>query len=232
MKSKLSDLLKKVFLSSIASIVANNTATADGTPAIEHNFGKNKENEFSLSTEKDLSPKLLLKQNSNSEWAVVSHRSHRSHSSHRSHYSSTSGSSSSRSSTTRSSGSNSSGSSTSTTSRPLGISSSGSSSNSSTPARTITPTQSPSNTLGISPTGLNLGDRNLKLGMSGSDVTQLINILIKKGYLKLENGDNQVYGTYTYDETIEATLKKYQLNNGLKNDGVCGSATAYHLLHK
>lgn len=227
MKSKLSDLLKKMFLSSMASIVAHNTIAADRALTIEHNFGNNKEREFSLSTRKDLSPKLLLKQNSSSEWAIISHRSHRSHSSHRSHYSSTSSSSSSRSSNTRSSRS-----STSTTSRPLGINSSSSSSNNSIPARIITPTPPASNHLKISPTELNLGDRNLKLGMSGSDVTQLINILIKKGYLKLENGDPKVYGTYTYDETIEATVKKYQLNNGLKSDGVCGSSTTYHLLHK
>lgn len=224
MKNKLSDLLNKIFLSSIASIITNNTASA--IPVTDDICTKNAERVFSMSTKKDLSPKLLLKQNTGSEWTVVSHRSHRSHSSHRSHYSSTSGSSSSRSTTSRSSGSSSS-----TTSKPLGISTSGSSSGSSNPARVLTPTKS-SNTSGISPTSLKFGDRNLKLGMSGSDVTELINILIKKGYLKLENGDSQVYGTYTYDETIEATVKKYQKDNGLVSDGTCGSATTYHLLKK
>jgi len=68
--------------------------------------------------------------------------------------------------------------------------------------------------------------------MSGSDVTELINILIKKGYLKVESGDSKVYGTYNYDETIEATVKKYQKDNNLISDGTCGPATTYHLLNK
>lgn len=224
MKSKFSDLLNKIFLSSIASIVANNTAAA--VPITDVTYTDNAERVFELSKQKDLSPKLLLKQNTNSEWTVVSHRSHRSHSSHRSHYSSTSGSSSSRPTASRSSGSSSS-----TTSKPLGISSSGSSSSSSTAPRTLTPSK-PSNTIGISPTTLKFGDRNLKLGMSGSDVTELINILIKKGYLKLESGESKVYGTYNYDETIEATVKKYQKDNNLVSDGTCGPATTYHLLNK
>ena len=76
---------------------------------------------------------------------------------------------------------------------------------------------------------MSLGDRNLKLGMSGSDVTQLINILIKKGYLKLENGETTVSGTYTYDETIEAVVKKFQKDNGLDSDGECGPTTTYYL---
>lgn|SRR5690606_22511715 len=226
MKNKLSDLLNKIFLSSIASIVTNSTAAATATPTIDNSYTDNAKRGFSILPKKDLSPKLLLKQNTRSEWTVVSHRSHRSHSSHRSHYSSTSGSSSSRSTTSRSSGSSSS-----TTSKPLGISSSGSSSNSSTAPRTLTPSK-PSNTIGISPTTLRFGDRNLKLGMSGSDVTELINILIKKGYLKVESGDSKVYGTYNYDETIEATVKKYQKDNNLISDGTCGPATTYHLLNK
>ncbi|QQD12721.1 peptidoglycan-binding protein [Sphingobacterium sp. UDSM-2020] len=237
MKNKLSDVLKKLFLSSLAGIAANSTVQA--AAVIDAPGSIYKENEFSIIKEKDLSPKLLLKLNNNSGWSLISHRSHRSHSSHRSHYSgasssSSSGSTSSGSSSSRSSSSTSSTSGSSTT-RPLGFSSSGSSSGSGSSKQTSSSTNknSPTKTIaGLSATALKLGDRNLKRDMSGSDVTELINILLKKGYLLLENGQNQVYGTYTYDETIEATVKKYQKDNNLTGSGNCDASTAYHLLNK
>jgi peptidoglycan hydrolase-like protein with peptidoglycan-binding domain len=117
----------------------------------------------------------------------------------------------------------------------LGFSSSGSSSGSGSSKQSSSSTNknSPTKTIaGLSATALKLGDRNLKRDMSGSDVTELINILLKKGYLLLENGQNQVYGTYTYDETIEATVKKYQKDNNLTVSGNCDASTAYHLLNK
>ena len=161
----------------------------------------------------DLNPKLILKQNKNSELFVMAHRSHRSHSSHRSHYSSTSGSSSrSSSSSSKNSGSSTTNTAKSSTTSNLYISSLSKS------------------TSGISAATLALGDRNLKLGMSGSDVTQLINILLIKGYLKLENGETTVIGAYTYDETIQAVVKKFQKDNGLESDGNCGATTTYYLL--
>ncbi|WP_293924338.1 peptidoglycan-binding protein [Sphingobacterium sp. UBA6320] len=236
MKSKLSDVLKKLFFSSLAGIAANSTVQAEAV--IDATTAKYKENEFSLVKEKDLSPKLLLKLNSNSGWSLISHRSHRSHSSHRSHYSGSTSSSSSysgsTSSSSKASSSNSSNSGSSTT-RPVGFSSSGSSNSSSSSKESSTSrntNSSSKNIAGLSATVLRLGDRNLKRDMSGSDVTELINILIKKGYLRLENGLTQVYGTYTYDETIEATVKKYQKDNNLNGSGNCDASTAYHLLNK
>lgn len=83
--------------------------------------------------------------------------------------------------------------------------------------------------MGISATALKLGARTLKLGMSGTDVTELINIFLKKKYLKLDDGGTQVTGSYPYDETIEATVKQFQLDNGMKADGVCGALTVYYL---
>lgn len=65
--------------------------------------------------------------------------------------------------------------------------------------------------------------------MSGTDVTELINILLKKKYLKLEDDGTSVVGSYTYDETIEATVKQFQVDNGVKADGICGPLTIYHL---
>lgn len=242
MKSKLSDILKKLFLSSLAGIAANSTVQAEVIKELPSSEAK--ENEFFLMKEKDLSPKLLLKLNNNSEWSLVSHRSHRSHSSHRSHYSGSTGSSSygSRSSNYQgsSSGNSSSGSSTGnssgSTTRGLGFSSSGTTSGGSRSFKESTSsgtTNSPSKNLtGLSATALKLGDRNLKRGMSGSDVTELINIFLKKGYLILENGQTRIYGTYTYDETIEATVRKYQKDNNLTAHGNCDATTVYHLLNK
>lgn len=215
MKTNLSSLIKKVFLSSIAGILANNSSAA--APTFDSISPKSEDKEQYRLKLYDLSPKLILKQNKNSELMVMAHRSHRSHSSHRSHYSSTSGSTSrSSSSSSRSSSSNSSSSNNSN------------SSNNSTPSFFYNSNTSKS-TSSISVATLSLGDRNLKLGMSGSDVTQLINILIKKGYLKLENGETTVSGTYTYDETIEAVVKKFQKDNGLDSDGECGPTTTYYL---
>jgi len=235
MAKKLSFLVKKIFLSSLAGIIVNDSSGA-------HN---NNENEilnladqefFSISKDKDLTPKLLLKKN-NTGIIAVSHRSHRSHSSHRSHYSSSSGSSSSRTSrpsSTRPSSSSSTkpSSSSSSNNKPLRLLDNPAVSKSSLPY-TFKPNQTnPSNSADIIPVNIRLGDRNLKRGMSGSDVTELINILIKKGYLKLANEKSQVYGTYQYDETIEAVIKRYQLDNGLTSDGTCGPLTVYHLLNK
>lgn len=226
MKNKLSFLLKRVFLSSIAGVLAKESHGALNT--IKASTSENNvDNTVLFEKSINLQPKLLLKKITNEEWNVMAHRSHRSHSSHRSHYSSSAGSSSS---TSRSSGS-------STSSRSTGTSSS-SNSNTSTSSTTtnINTFKSGSNVAsssttnsGITATALTFGSRILKRGMSGSDVTELINILIKKGYLKLENGETEVTGSYNYDETIEATVKKYQSDNKLAEDGVCGVLTIYYL---
>lgn len=195
MASKLTILLRKVFLGSLAGIAASNTTTAN-TPStiLEPNENENKF-ESILNRKPNLSPKLLLKKTTNDEWAFVSHRSHRSHSSHRSHYSSRGGSNNS------------------------------------------TPSNNSSNS-GISPNynsnsaALQLGARTLKRGMSGTDVTELVNILLRKKYLRLDDGGTYVTGLYTYDETIEGAVKKFQSDNGLTSDGVCGSTTIYYLKNK
>lgn len=214
MKNNLHFILKKIFLSSIAGILTNNSSMEAAEPSsISYVSVKKNNNERSEPKFIDLNPKLILKQNKNSELFVMAHRSHRSHSSHRSHYSSTSGSSSrSSSSSSKNSGSSTTNTAKSSTTSNLYISSLSKS------------------TSGISAATLALGDRNLKLGMSGSDVTQLINILLIKGYLKLENGETTVIGAYTYDETIQAVVKKFQKDNGLESDGNCGATTTYYLL--
>ena len=214
MKSDLSMLLKKVFFTSLAGIMAKEVHGG----AVDISSYRDVDENTTLTIEKvsNLQPKLLLKQNSNEEWSVLAHRSHRSHSSHRSHYSS------STSGTNRSSGSGRSGSSS-------GAGSSGASGSTVWPAPIVSPAKSSQTNSGISATALKLGSRTLKRGMSGTDVTELVNILLKKKYLKLENDETEVTGSLIYDETIEATVEQFQKDNELTADGTCGPLTVFYL---
>jgi hypothetical protein len=237
MNEKLSSLIKKIFLTSVASIGANEGMSKD----IESYNIPFEKSELRVDLKEIIhkKPKLLLTKSLGNSWELIAHRSHRSHSSHRSHYSGSSSSSRSSTSSSRSSGSGTS----SNSSRSLGVTSS--------PSTSYTPpdysnnslqsqlnssqtnnNSSNSNTLSLTPTNLKLGDRTLKKGISGSDVTELINVLLKKGYVKLENGDMEVTGVHTFDETVEAVMKRFQSNNGLTNDGICGPLTIYYLLNR
>jgi murein L,D-transpeptidase YcbB/YkuD len=199
MKNKLSSLLRKIFLGSLAGIAASNTNAANNnTITFNPNEDENKV-ESLLKKTIDLTPKLLLKKNSSNEWFAMAHRSHRSHSSHRSHYSSSSGG---------------------TYTPPSNSGNSG-----------LSPGSGSSNS-GTTTTALRLGSRTLKKGMSGTDVTELINLLLKKQYLTLDGGGTQVTGTYTFDAIVEGAVKKFQKDNGLTADGECGSTTIYYLKNK
>jgi peptidoglycan hydrolase-like protein with peptidoglycan-binding domain len=199
-KNKLADLLRKVFLGSLAGIVTGNSSTANNYTH-DFNLDKGENNlEYRFNKKMDLSPKLLLKIGSDNEWSITSHRSHRSHSSHqshRSHYSSYTGGSDSK------------------TKDNSGI-------------KLNENTESTKTTT----TALKLGSRTLRNGMVGADVTELVNILLKKQYLKLDDGGTQVTGIYTYDDIIESAVRKYQKDNGLTADGICGSTTIYYLKNK
>lgn len=210
MKNNLSSLLRKIFLSSLAGIVSSNIKAANET-IIESSFNEG-ENAIVTSFKGvvDLTPKLILKKNRSNELFTMAHRSHRSHSSHRSHYSSSSGGS--YQPTTNSSSSRGSYQPSSTS----GLYKSSNNSNVS------------SNVVNISRV-LKLGSRTLKKGMSGTDVTELVNILLTKKYLKLDSGGTQVTGIYLYDEIIEGAVKDFQADHGITPDGVCGSTCIYYL---
>lgn len=68
--------------------------------------------------------------------------------------------------------------------------------------------------------------------MTGYDVTELINILIKKQYLKLENDQLEMTGVHLFDEIVENAIKRFQEDNGLTVDGICGQTTIYYLKNK
>ncbi len=209
MTNKLKNLLRKVFLGSLAGIAASNTSSANTNMTVFEPAETDNKFESILNREPDLSPKLVLKKKTNVDWAFMSHRSHRSHQSHRSHYSSQgSGHVSHFSHYSSSAGG--------ATSYP----NTGKKSNNSSPD------------FGSSNNYLSLGYRNLSLGKFGTDVTELINILIKKGYLSTKNGSSYVTGIYEYDSTIQDAIKRFQQNNGLQANGICGPTTIYYLKNK
>lgn len=201
MSSKISDLIKGIFLASLASLPGSNIS-ASTPPIIDATID---DQHISQDNAKpDLSRKLILKMNSDNSYLLAGHRSHRSHSSHRSHYSSRSGGSSSYKPSYRSSGSSNS------TSYPA--TSNGSSS-----------TQTTTNIF-------KLGDRILKKGMNGHDVTELRNILVKKEYLKLKPNELLILsGKLLFDDDIEKAVIEFQKKHSLTSDGIVGTITVYYL---
>lgn len=82
------------------------------------------------------------------------------------------------------------------------------------------------------PTNYALGSRILKLGMKGLDVTELINILIKKKYVILEDNSTELTGEYLFDETVEKAVKAFQKDNSLTETGIVDSTTVFYLKNK
>lgn len=201
MGNKFNNFLKGIFVTSLSTLTSIETNADSKSTFNPLDFGNNEAKLSQENSSNILTNKLLLKMNSDHSYLLVGHRSHRSHSSHRSHYSSSSGN------TTRST--NSSGNSSSTSSN----SSSG-------------------NTLNITPTVkiFKLGDRVLKKGMKGPDVTELRNILVDKEYLKLKEYEDKVaVGELEFTDTIEIAVKIFQLNKKLPGDGIVGNTTIYYL---
>jgi len=66
--------------------------------------------------------------------------------------------------------------------------------------------------------------------MYGSDVTQLINILLKKKYLIREDNRTVVEGLQTYEGAVITAVKEFQRLNNLPIDGIVGSQTVLKLL--
>lgn len=75
------------------------------------------------------------------------------------------------------------------------------------------------------PHNYNLGDRLLKKGMQGTDVTQLKNILIDKEYIDKPF----VKGKTDFDIEIERALKRFQDSIGIEATGEVDTQTLYFL---
>lgn len=123
---------------------------------------------------------------------------HRSHRSHSSHRSSSSGGYRSSGSSYRSSSSSSS----SFYSKPA------------TPAKTIATYQ--------------LGDRTLKEGIYGNDVTSLVNLLVTKKYLHQDRVTKRS-GYAVYDANVKNAIIRFQNDARISNDGVATSETISQL---
>ena len=214
MKKDYSKFFKNVLLGTIGSFLSLNTIPLKAAESRELLLDDIDDGQISEANKvQELSKKLVLVP-SEDGWDSFSHRSHRSHSSHRSHRSH------------RSHSSHYSSSSGSSTTKRNNTSSSTSTSNYSTPKRKKTNTIYKSNSI----TRLKLGDRVIKPNMYGSDVTQLINILLKKKYLVMKDGVTVVNGLQTYEGEIIKAVKDFQRLNNLPVDGIVGSQTAYKLL--
>ena len=75
------------------------------------------------------------------------------------------------------------------------------------------------------PKTYNLGDRVLKIGMQGKDVTQLKNILIDKGFIDMPLLKGETY----FDEELETAVKKFQYAIGIDMTGEADTQTIYFL---
>lgn len=73
-----------------------------------------------------------------------------------------------------------------------------------------------------------LGDRALKVGMSGTDVAEMKNYLIDKGYLQ----GAPVKGTILFDTTIENALKAFLADVGLEWAGQTDSDIIFYVKKK
>ena len=73
-----------------------------------------------------------------------------------------------------------------------------------------------------------LGDRVLKVGMSGTDVAEMKNYLIDKGYLQ----GTIVKGVILFDTTIENALKAFLADVGLEWAGQTDSDIIFYLKKK
>jgi hypothetical protein len=212
MSKQLTSILRRVFLGALATLTASNSTVAvEVPPDTAYSPDQLDSSESQLRSQPNLQKKLILRQVGSGQWDTFSHRSHRSHQSHRSHYSSTSGSSS---------GSSSSGSGSS------GSGSSGSNQSRSTESG-VTPQP-----LFSSPKALatvKLGSRVLRKGMRGTDVTELINLLLKKGYLYLEDDTKSLSGVQLFDVEVENAVKQFQTDSSLKADGIVGPPVIYRL---
>ncbi len=217
MKKQFQNLLKGIFLGSISSLISSNSANAliyDVTKLKLKDDGQTTE----TNAKKDNSQKFILKFKSDNSYLIAGHRSHSSHASHASH-------ASHRSSSTYS-----------------GTSSVNSSSDYLSPATPATPSnstisrtpsnsdlrksnQNGSNTASSPVESINLGDRLLKKGMIGVDVSQLKKILIEKKLLPTTLNDEVVL----FDEKIEMAIIAFQKSHGILADGIVGSKTIYYL---
>lgn len=193
-------IFKSLLLSSFVSLVHNNAKADD---AIMPGLDFNPNNDDEVSKVKNHITKNVIKISPTGRMYEV--KEHRSHSSHRSHTSSRSGHSSHYSSTHYSSSHSSHYSST--------------TSGSTTSGRVSSAYTAPK-----TPGDYSIGDRTIKQGTYGADVDKLVELLIKKFFLK-PGQYKKKSGYYIYDATIAAAVRNLQRQAGITISGNADKTT-------
>ena len=211
MKKNFQTLLKGIFLGSLSSLIASQSIDASTYDLTK--LKAKDDDPTELKTKKDNSQKFILKFQSDDSYLIAGHRSHASHASHASHRSSSTYSGSSYS--TPSSNYNNS------VSTPSSKTTSFDQSTVKTKSDSVSTNNNASNSGKI----INLGDRILKKGMTGTDVTQLKVLLIKKNFiLDFPNDTSSLF-----DEKVKEAVIAFQKSVLIGSDGVVGSKTVYYL---
>jgi len=78
------------------------------------------------------------------------------------------------------------------------------------------------------PATYQLGDRTLKEGVYGNDVTALVNLLVSKNYLRKDKVTMRS-GYAVYDSGVKAAVIRFQNDAKLTSDGIAGTPTINQL---
>jgi His-Xaa-Ser repeat protein HxsA len=201
MNNKLRDLVKKVILGATAAL-STHSLTASSKPSDFKIPDQNKQTEFTLTNlDKESKLPLLVLQKPSSQitessFFHESHSSHASHASHESHASHASGY-------------------TEPTYTPPPTE------NIPKPVETKKPVEENNTTKSTNEMVFKLGSRILEKDMTGTDVAELQDLLVNKGY--------KIKVTATFDEVTEKALKAFQKKKKVDVTGKLDALTLYYL---
>ena len=215
MKNLRKKILRSILLSSVLSFLSPNAEAAPVNVNLDND--KNDDQDLINSLKSKIQKNVLKLVNNGDVKLIAAHRSHRSHRSHSSHRSSSSGSS------YRSSGSSYRSSGSSYRSSGSSYRSSGSSYNSSSITSSSNLYSKPATPTKTAETYL-LGDRTLKEGIYGNDVTSLVNLLVSKKYLHKDNVTKRS-GYAVYDSNVKNAVVRFQNDALISNVGVVTTET-------
>lgn len=209
MKNKAKKIIRNILLGAVASLYNNNVQAAESSPNLLGECLNSEDKKDVANALKNKTYKNVLKISSNGNTKLIaghrSHMSHRSgggggggHYSHASHYSSYGGGSSSHSS------------------------------HSSHSSSSYAPSHAAARPAPKTYKTYELGDRTLKSGLYGNDVSTLTSLLVAKKYL---NGSwiSMQHGYPVYNARVVSAVKRFQKDAGLTQDGIATSAVVSKL---
>lgn len=197
MKDKAKKIIRNILIGAVASLYHTDVSGTENSPKLLLEGLNGEDKKDAISTLKNKIYKNVLKISSNGDTKLIAgHRSHRSHSSHRS-----------------SGGGHYSHASHYSSSNGVGSHSSPSSSSSTSASKPVPKTYKT----------YSLGDRSLKSGMYGNDVSELTSLLVKKKYL-ISSWITMQNGYPLYNTKVIDAVKRFQKDAGLTQDGVFTSS--------